>query len=177
MTDDVTGTPASEPSETLSAEAKEVEKLSDRDIKWRAKYKESLSELETVKAQTESQVKAAADQAKAALTEKSQVEARWMEAEVKAEAIAAGIKDLDLVKLIDTASLKVGEDGKIIGIKEAINDFKAKKPAFFGEDKKPSSSTNAPLPTAVTASAKSAWDYSKEEWQKSRHRFMAGIFD
>jgi hypothetical protein len=65
---------------------------------------------------------------------------------------------------------------QIIGLKEVIADFKAKKPAFFGDEKKISTSTNASMPAQAVNKPKSAHDLTPEEWDKNRSRYMSGKF-
>lgn len=151
----------------------DVSKLTDNDIKWRAKYKSTKDELETFRVQAEKEKQDLANKFDSTHKEKQTVEKRWIEAEIKAQAIAAGIKDLDLVKLIDTSELKIGQNG-IEGLQKAIEDFKTKKPDFFGLEKKFSSSTNAPFPTDTKATVVNANDMSKEEWEKAKSKVMYG---
>jgi hypothetical protein len=70
---------------------------------------------------------------------------RIINAELKAEAIAAGLQDPDLLPLIDRAAVKIGDDGELVGIKEAIDAFKAKKPEYFKQTR----GGNPPAPPAL----------------------------
>lgn len=164
----------------VATEEKEVTKLSDDDIKWRAKYKATKSELESAKLEIEKEKNELNAKNAAILAEKAKMEKRTIEAELKASAVSAGIKDLEFVKLIDTANVKVSETGEIQGLDDAINALKTRKPEFFGVDKKTSSSTNANFGTGDNTKkvdTKSAWDYSKDDWKKNRSQFMAGRFN
>jgi len=56
-----------------------------------------------------------------------------------------GAKDADIVgKLLDRSIIKLGDDGKLIGVSEQLEKLKAEKAFLFGEDKpadKPANST------------------------------------
>ncbi len=91
----------------------------------------------------------------------STLESRVVESELKAAAMAAGIRDLDLLgtKLLDRGGIKLDENGNVVGVEEAIAKFKQAKPDWFksehSEDgakasppapKKPGSSDPPPAP-------------------------------
>lgn len=160
---------------------KELTALSDRDIKWRAKYKVTRDELETIKVEKDKEIQVVSEKVNILEKVKVQAEQKWIQAEVKAEAIAAGIKDIDFIKLMDLSNIKPSEDGKIAGLKEAVEAFKAQKPTCFGsadEGKRFSSSTNAAVPpVAVAPQKKSAYDYTAEEYAAKRSQFLRGKFD
>jgi len=78
-------------------------------------------------------------------------------AKLETAAVAAGIRDLDLIKLVDSSLIKVGEDGSIRGINEAIEALKETKPFLFGEEKKSSSTAN---PTSPKPSKNAVLDFS-----------------
>jgi len=151
----------------------DLTKLTDGDIKWRAKYKVTKDELETERAQIAKERQELASKIDTTFKEKQTVEQRWIEAELKAQAIAAGIKDLDLVKLIDKSQIKVGQNG-IEGLQQVIESFKTSKPDFFGADKKFSSSSNAPFPEETKTKPVSARDMSAEEFAKAKQQIYSG---
>lgn len=174
MTETTIVTEAAAPAtKELPASTAATAKLTDNDIKWRAKYKVTKDELETVRAQTEKEKQELASKFDATHKEKQSVEKRWIEAEVKAQAVAAGIKDLDFIKLIDIAALTIGENG-IEGLQKTIEDFKAKKPDLFGAEKKFSSSTNAPFPSENKVTTTNARDMTNEEFAKAKMQIMTG---
>ncbi|MGI4945058.1 MAG: phage scaffolding protein [Janthinobacterium lividum] len=70
------------------------------------------------------------------------------------------IKPSDALKLLDSATLKLNDDGEIINAAEAMAAFKADKPFMFGPAS--TSSTAAPPPAAPSA-AKNALDMSADE--------------
>lgn len=157
-------------------EAKEVSGLSDEDIKWREKYKLNLSEREAEKLAAEKEKQTLASKAEIVIKEKTVLERQLINAKIENAAITAGINDLEFVKLIDISNVKLLEDGKIDGIEKAINDLKERKPHFFGEAKKTSSSSNAELPGDTKKTAVNAWDQKKEEWNNGKRARQTGKF-
>jgi hypothetical protein len=67
---------------------------------------------------------------------------RILRAELKVEAIKAGLLDLDMLKLIDLSKLSLKDDG-VDGLDEALAALKSSKPALFGSGNT-SSSAAAP---------------------------------
>ena len=51
--------------------------------------------------------------------------------EIKALALKEGMADLDYIKLIDTSSISIDDDGNVTGATEAISALKAAKPILF----------------------------------------------
>lgn len=91
--------------------------------------------------------------------------ARLIRAELKAEAVRAGMVDLDGLKLMDTANLKLNEGGEVEGASGLIKEFRKLKPWLFGA---PSSSSTAAAPPAQATEAKRATQMSHAEWQAAR---------
>ena len=60
------------------------------------------------------------------------MQARLIQAEVKAIAVREGIADLDFVRLADLAGVSIEDDGSVSGAAEAIAALKAAKPILFG---------------------------------------------
>lgn len=60
-----------------------------------------------------------------------------------------GARDADIVgKLIDRSIIKLGEDGKLVGVSEQLEKLKTDKAFLFGDDKPDPAKTN---PTNMTA--------------------------
>lgn len=91
--------------------------------------------------------------------------ARLVRAELKAEAIRAGMVDLDGLKLVDVAAIKVAENGEVEGAKTIMQDLKRAKPWLFGGG---SSSSTAAAPPAQPPKARLATEMDHAEWQKAR---------
>lgn len=58
---------------------------------------------------------------------------RIVNSEVKGIALSLGIQDADAIKLIDTSSLTVDENGEVAGVSELLEAFKSAKPYLFKE--------------------------------------------
>jgi hypothetical protein len=95
--------------------------------------------------------------------------ARIVRAELKAEALRAGMVDLDGLKLIDTAKLKLDENGEVQGAGNVMRELRRNKPWLFGGA---SSSSTAGAPPAQPPKAKSATEMNFDEWQKARAELL-----
>lgn len=95
-----------------------------------------------------------------------QAEARLIRAELKTEAIRAGIVDPDGLKLIDVSALKLNEDGEFEGAAELISEFKHAKPWLFGGQR--SSSSGSMAPPSSPPRQKSATEMTESEWRRAR---------
>lgn len=71
---------------------------------------------------------------------------RIINSEVKGMALSLGIQDADAIKLIDTSSLVVDENGEVAGVTELIAAFKTAKPYLFKEPPASSSHIGEPPP-------------------------------
>ena len=181
MTDEVTETPKEtvkadpkDSSEVLSVKAQK--RYEDDILKWKSEYKVTNEELETIKAKADSEKQELASKVENASKEKNVFEQKYIDAELKAQAVAAGIKDIDLVKLIDKKDIKLDENGNVTGIDTAITEFKTKKPDWFGSEKKVSTSSGSTLPDKTGVKPLDARTMSKEEWARNRQNAMAGRF-
>jgi len=97
---------------------------------------------------------------------RQQTEARIVRAELKTEAIRAGIVDSDGLKLLDTADIKLNKDGEVDGADALIADLKRAKPWLFSS---PSSSSSAAVaPPSMPPRQKLATEMSEDEWRAAR---------
>ncbi len=94
-----------------------------------------------------------------------QTEARIVRAELKAEAVRAGIVDPDGLKLLDTSNIKLNRDGEVEGAPGLIAELKRAKPWLFGNL---SSSSSAIAPPATPPRQKLATDMTEDEWRAAR---------
>lgn len=94
-----------------------------------------------------------------------QTEARIVRAELKSEAIRAGIVDPDGLKLLDPSSIKLNKDGEVEGAAALIAELKRAKPWLFGSL---SSSSSAVVPPATPPRQKLATDMTEDEWRAAR---------
>ena len=95
--------------------------------------------------------------------------ARLVQSELKAAAIRAGMVDLDGVKLIDMAEVKIGEDGGVLESEKVMAALRVAKPWLFPAS---SSSSAAVAPRARAAEAKGAMAMSLEEWRAARAEML-----
>jgi hypothetical protein len=92
-------------------------------------------------------------------------EARLVQAELKAEAIRAGMVDLDGLKLIAPGALSIGADGNVVGAAGVIDKLKRDKAWLFHTG---SSSSSAQPPASVPVRAKLATEMTLDEWRTAR---------
>ncbi len=97
-----------------------------------------------------------------------QTEARIVRAELKAEAIRAGIVDPDGLKLLDTSTVKLNGDGEVESASALIADLKRAKPWLFGTSSPASTSSSAAAPPAQPPRQKLAMDMTEDEWRSAR---------
>jgi hypothetical protein len=118
--------------------------------------------------QLEKEAKEAKEQAAKALSQIEELQRvsndRIVRAELKAQAIAAGIKDIDDLKLADLSTIKIDENGDVQGAAELIKALKENKPYLFKEVT--NTSTNPSLPQPGATQGKKAADMAPDEWKK-----------
>jgi hypothetical protein len=90
---------------------------------------------------------------------------RIVRAELKAEAVRAGMVDLDGLKLLDASRVKVGENGEVEGAASLMRELRRAKPWLFGGA---SSSSTAGAPAAQPPKPRLATEMNFDEWQKAR---------
>jgi hypothetical protein len=95
--------------------------------------------------------------------------AQVIRAELKAEAIRAGMIDLDGLKLVDTSAVSIDGKGEVSGAAAVMAALRRDKPWLFGGTN--SSSTAAP-PPAMAPRAKLATEMSYAEWQAARREMI-----
>lgn len=86
-------------------------------------------------------------------------------AELAVEAVRAGMIDLDGLKLVDTASLLMDENGAVPDPAAIISKLKRAKPWLFGTA---SSSSTSAAPRAETPKQRHAREMSEAEWRAAR---------
>ena len=108
-----------------------------------------------------------AEAAEAALARAEETaRARVVQAELKAEAIRAGMIDLDGLKLIDPETLRMNEEGGVEDAPALLADLKRAKPWLFGAGKSSSAAARAPRPEPPRQ--RHANEMSREEWLSAR---------
>ncbi|HJP68274.1 MAG TPA: hypothetical protein VJ846_05175 [Sphingomicrobium sp.] len=99
-----------------------------------AERKAQEADARATKAAEEAEAKAkkAAEEADAKVKESHTAsEQRIIRAELKAEALKAGMVDLDGLKLADLSSIKIDEKGEVTGAAELMATLKESKPYLF----------------------------------------------
>ena len=92
-------------------------------------------------------------------------EARLVAANLRTEAVRAGMVDLDGLKLIDPSALKLDGDDKVVGGRKLMDDLRRSKPWLFGS---PSSSSPATAPNSQPVKQKLAMEMTDQEYLAAR---------
>ena len=95
--------------------------------------------------------------------------ARLIRAELKAEAVRAGMVDLDGLKLIDIANLTLDADGNVGGAGELMRQMRRAKPWLFGGA---STSSTAAAPPTTPPRPKLATEMTDDEWKAARAELL-----
>jgi hypothetical protein len=95
--------------------------------------------------------------------------ASLVRAELKAEALRAGMVDLDGLKLFDSTALKVSDTGDVMGAADLMAKMKREKPWLFGSA---SSSSPAAPPPAAPMRNKRATEMTAEEYRIARAELL-----
>ena len=90
---------------------------------------------------------------------------RLVTANLRTEAVRAGMVDLDGLKLIDLSSARLGDDDNVIGAREIMADLRRNKPWLF-----PGVSSSSPAlpPPSQPVRRKTALEMSDEEYIAAR---------
>lgn len=94
---------------------------------------------------------------------------RLVHAELRVEAVRAGMIDLDGLKLANLAQVSVGEDGEVHGGAALMDRLRGEKPWLFTLTN--SSSTASPPPGAVVRQ-RLATEMSLDEWKFARAELL-----
>jgi hypothetical protein len=96
--------------------------------------------------------------------------ARIARAELKVEAVRAGIVDLDGLKLLDTEKVTFTPDGELANASDLVAQLKRAKPWLFGSTS--SSSSQASPPPVQPPRQKFATEMSDDEYRIARAAFL-----
>jgi hypothetical protein len=94
---------------------------------------------------------------------------RLKRAELKIEAVRAGMVDLDGLKLIDLDRVALGDDGTVADAGAIMVKLKQDKPWLFGGG---SSSSTASAPRAEPTQARHARELSEADWRSARAELL-----
>jgi hypothetical protein len=92
-------------------------------------------------------------------------EQRLIRAELKAEALRAGMVDMDGIRLIDIDGLTLNDKGELAGGAALMTQLKRSKPWLFGGH---STSSGAKAPAPQPPQQKLATEMSHDEWRSAR---------
>ncbi len=108
-----------------------------------------------------------AEAAEAALNQvRSDHEKRLIRAELKAEAIKAGMVDLDGLQLLDSKTIKLNDQGEVEDGAEILAKLKRSKPWLFSVTTSSSAAAYPPRPEPPRT--RHANELSHEEWLTAR---------
>jgi hypothetical protein len=116
---------------------------------------ETIEQLRSRAADLELQVQTLAQQARSNL----------VMAELKTEAVRAGMIDLDGLKLLDPGGVMVTDQGVVLGSAALMDRFRREKPWLFAAA---SSATSAVPPPSQPPRAKQATEMTAEEYRAAR---------
>lgn len=94
---------------------------------------------------------------------------RLVHAELKSEAIRAGMVDLDGLKLVDLTHVELDPNGEVKGAAILMRDLRRSKPWLFGGE---NSSAPATPPSAQPSKARSATEMTESEWRAARAEML-----
>lgn len=100
-------------------------------------------------------------------------QARLVRAELKAEAVRAGIVDLDGLKLADLSTVALNERGEVEGAGQVVAALKRAKPWLFAG---PSSASAAAAPSALAPRAKRVSEMTDAEYRAARAELLRRRF-
>jgi len=143
-----------------------VKELREENKGWRLKAQQLEKERDDHKTAAEKATQEAEGKIKEAHTAAEQ---RVIRAELKAEALKAGMVDLDGLKLADLSKVKINEAGEVEGAAELMEELKKGKPYLFGSTQNSSTPGNPPNPKPP--GAKKASEMTAEEYAAARKQF------
>jgi hypothetical protein len=92
-------------------------------------------------------------------------QARLVTANLRTEAVQAGMIDLDGLKLVDLSAVQLDNDDKVVDGRKLMEDLRRNKPWLFTAA---SSSSAAIAPTSQPIKSKTAMDMTDEEYSAAR---------
>lgn len=158
--------PAPNPDDSRESFSREyVRELREENKGWRLKAQQLERERDEHKTAAE---KAATDAEGKVKEAHTAAEQRVIRAELKAEALKAGMVDLDGLKLADLSKVKINEACEVEGADALMEELKKAKPYLFSGNQHSSTPGNPPNPTPPVA--KKATEMSAEEYAAARSK-------
>lgn len=140
-----------------------VKELREENKGWRLKAQQLEKERDDHRTAAEKAAQDADGKVKEANTAAEQ---RVIRAELKAEALKAGMVDLDGLKLADLSKIKINDAGEVEGAAELMEELKKGKPYLFGTTQNSSTPGNPPNPKPPAA--KKATEMTDAEYAAAR---------
>lgn len=163
--------PAAKPAATKEPETFSrdyVQELRRENEQWRYKARgheseaaRAREEMEVARRERDETATKARKDAQAAIAEaRRAADARIIRSELKAAALAAGMIDVEGLKLLDTSGVELNEDGNIVVPATLFADAKKAKPWLFGQA---STSSTAATPKVEPPKSKSVREMDDKE--------------
>ncbi len=95
-----------------------------------------------------------------------------LRAGLRAEAVRAGMVDLDGLKLVDAASVSLDGAGEVVGASALMANLRRAKPWLFGLHGGATSTSTATAPPAQAPQPRRATDMTHDEWQAARAELL-----
>lgn len=154
-----------------------IHELREEAKNYRLKHRATKSEFELYKNEVSEKLNVLETEKERLNSEISKLtsyESKIVQSELKTQAVLAGIKDVDLIKLIDVSDVKLSEDGtvNIDALMQAVTNLKEKKPFLFGEEKRSSTSSNANFGAKKEVVKFDALTADEKEYQERKSRFI-----
>jgi hypothetical protein len=96
---------------------------------------------------------------------RSEFQTRLIVANLRTEAVRAGMVDLDGLKLIDLSDVHLDENDDVVGGRKMMTELRRMKPWLFGAA---STSSAAAVPTSQPVRQRTAMDMTDEEYAAAR---------
>lgn len=164
--------PSPAPPEPATFSREFVSELRHENGKWRQKSQEEAAKAAAAAEAATQATKEAEAKIAAAQTAAND---RILRSELKAEAVKAGMVDLDGLKLADLSKVKLNaETGDVEGATELMAELKKAKPYLFGAAGSTSNPSAQP-PKPGEQKRKAATEMTKEEYAAARADIRRGI--
>jgi hypothetical protein len=187
MAEDPTPTPAPAPApEPRQREADLRAELAAERVAHRGtteKVTALTADLEKVRGEIETKVKAAEDKILPKLTK---LQKKLVESELKVQAASLDLQDPDLIlhPLLDRSAIQVSDEGEVSGVKEALEKLKTAKPEWFKKPAAAAATTTtttattggaAPSPSSSAPTITNVKDMTKEQYDAFRKEQLRRI--
>ena len=161
--DDAPVTVADKPREPTEYERRLRREAASARVKQRAAESDATAHRAAV---VEAQAKGVADVAEAVKQAHNDAAARIVRAELKAQALAAGMIDTDGLKLLDLSGVKLGDDGEVSVPAGFFDAAKKAKPYLFGAMN--TASTAVPPARVAQGETVRAMDMTADEYRAAK---------